>query len=101
MQISYIEALDQLQAILVTDAGKLQAVGVAVGTNPAWNWSQGTSLSESITALNATSRSASYSALLPPTWGIWNLKPDNVTQYSSDDVTTYYCDGPQYPQTSP
>ncbi len=88
-----VEALDQLGAILVSEAGKLQTVGTKVGTDPAWAWTQGSSLSEAITALNATSRAQSYSALLPPTWAMWNLKPDNVTQTTSDDVKTYKCIG--------
>jgi hypothetical protein len=92
-QISYVEALDNLGALLVTDAGKLQTVGVSVGTDPTWSWNEGTSLSESITALNATSRASSYAALLPPTWGVWNLKGAGQSPPSSDDVKKYVCAG--------
>ena len=88
-QVSYVEALDQLGAILVSDAGKLQTVGVSVGTDPAWSWSEGTTLSESITALNATSRAYSYAALLPPTWGVWNLKGYGQSPPTANDVKTY------------
>ena len=92
-QVSYVEALDQLGAILVTDAGKLQTVGVSVGTDPTWSWSEGTTLSESITALNATSRASSYAALLPPTWGVWNLKGAGQSPPGSNDVKKYECAG--------
>lgn len=92
-QVSYVEALDQLGAILVSDAGKLQTVGVSVGTDPAWSWTEGSTLSESITALNATSRASSYAALLPPTWGVWNLKGYGQSPPTANDVKTYYCAG--------
>ena len=77
----------------MTDAGKLQTVGVSVGTDPAWSWSEGSTLSESITALNASSRASSYAALLPPTWGVWNLKGYGQSPPTANDVKTYYCAG--------
>lgn len=92
-ELASVEALDQLGAILVSDAGNLQTVGTKVGTDPAWNWSQGSSLSEAITTLNASSRAQSYSALIPAAWAMWNHKPDKVTQTTSDDVKTYKCTG--------
>jgi hypothetical protein len=90
---SYIEASDQLGAILVSDAGKLQTVGTKVGTDPAWDWDEGSSLSEAITALNAASRASSYAALLSQTWGVWNLKGAGQSPPVSHNVTTYQCAG--------
>jgi hypothetical protein len=92
-QLSYVEALDQLGAILVSDAGKLQTVGVSVGTDAVWSWNEGSTLGESITAFNATSRSASYAALLPPTWGVWDLKGYGQSPPGSNDVKKYECAG--------
>ena len=34
---------------------------------------------------------AVYSALLPPTWQVYSLKPDLVTEFSSADVKTFGC----------
>src|SRR5262249_60634871 len=80
-----VEGLNNLETTLLPDAGKLQAVGPA-----AWDWTP-TTTNEAITALNATARSASYTAMLPLAWPVWNLQPDNVTQTSSDDVSAYGC----------
>jgi hypothetical protein len=93
-QVSYVEALDQLGAILVTDAGKLQTVGVSASSDPAWSWTTGSSLGESVTALNATSRASSYAALLPPTWGVWDLKGAGQSPTTNaNDVKKYQCAG--------
>lgn len=40
---------------------------------------------------NASTLQAAYSALLPPTWPVYNLKPDLKTQFSSDNVSTFAC----------
>ena len=89
----YINALGLLGDILVSDAGKLLAVGSQVLGNADWEWTNETT-KNAITFLNATTLQSSYSALLPPTWLQWNLKPSFINgQTSSADQTTWGCRG--------
>ena len=96
----HIAALGLLNNILATDAGKLLAAGSQLMGNGDWEWSS-LATNNAITFLNATTVQSSYSALLPPTWLMWNLKPNfingpssvpqNTPQTSSGDQTTWYC----------
>ena len=90
---AHYDALTNLGAILVSDAGKLQTVGTnTLDPSSGWSWTANSDTAGDATnALNATTTSAAYSALLPPTWPLWNLKPDFVTQFSSADVNTFGC----------
>jgi hypothetical protein len=97
-QTAYLEWVNQAEDILVSDYGKLSAVGTAVGSDPSWDWTSSTT-NTVITALDAGTRAAAYSALLPIAWGGYNLKPGTNEQSSgSNDVATYICDEPSdYP----
>jgi hypothetical protein len=88
--LAHLTALVRLEAILVADAGKLQAVGTNLENNPAWQWSPGAT-SDVVNALNASTRQTVYSALLPAAWPLYSLKPDLVTQFSSAEVTQFAC----------
>jgi hypothetical protein len=87
---AHIDALGQLENILVGDYGKLQTVGQDL-TTPAWTWNGTTTTANAATALGATTVQAVYSALLPPTWQVYSLKPDLVTEFSSANVATFQC----------
>jgi hypothetical protein len=89
-QTAYIQWINQMEEILLYDYGKLQAVGTAVGSNPAWHWTPRTN-TDSITALQAGTRASAYSALLPVAWQGYNLKPDMKSQFFSNDVRTLKC----------
>jgi hypothetical protein len=96
-QTAYLEWVNQAEDILVSDYGKLSAVGTAVGSDPSWDWTSSTT-NTVITALDAGTRAAAYSALLPIAWGGWNLKPGDDLS-GSNDVNSYICDEPNvYPQ---
>lgn len=92
-QQGYLDSLDRLAGIIVSDYGKLHTVGVATGTDDAWSWQEGSSLQDSYTAINASTIAQSYASMLPLAWPVWNLKPDYETQLSSADLTTYKCGG--------
>ena len=82
----------QMATILLYDYGKLQTVGAALGGDDAtWGWPADTS--NMIYGLEGGTRASAYTALVPTTWPGWNLKPDGVSQTSSDDVTQLACDG--------
>jgi hypothetical protein len=90
-QTAYKEELYDLQDILVSDVGKLETVADDAATNPDWAWDPAKNFAAAVNTLTASTVSQSYSALLPLTWSMFNLKPDNVTQTTSDDVNTYEC----------
>jgi hypothetical protein len=91
----YYYALGNVSTILVEDAGKLQVVGSQLFGNTDWEWTK----SKTGTAnnyLSATATQSAYSALLPPSWLMWNLKPSfansqNGTQTSSANQATWGC----------
>jgi hypothetical protein len=80
-----------LQNILLADVGKLQTVGTNVN-NPAWALST-TTTQDAVNLLNVTTARAVYSALVPATWQLYNLKPDPQSQppVTSADVAQYVC----------
>jgi hypothetical protein len=90
---AHFDALANLGAILVSDAGKLQTVGTnTLDPSSGWSWTANPDTAgDAVNALNSTTASSAYSALLPPTWPLWNLKPDLKTQFSSADVNTFGC----------
>ncbi len=90
-QTGYNLWVDEMEKILLYDYGKLRDVGTAVGTDPAWTWTSDTTR-ETITALQAGTAASAYSALVPAAWSGYNLKPDDKTQTSSDDVKQLRCD---------
>lgn len=92
-QEGYLDSLDRLAGILVSDYGKLHTVGVATGTDDAWSWQEGSSLQDSYTAINASTIAQSYASMLPLAWPVWDLRPDYDTQMSSADLTTFKCVG--------
>ncbi len=90
-QEGYLDSLDRLAGILVSDYGKLHTVGVATGTDDAWSWQEGSSLQDSYTAINASTIAQSYASMLPLAWPVWDLRPDYQTQMSSADLSTFKC----------
>ena len=89
-QKAYTQWVDQMEGILLSDYGKLSAVGKAMVT-PQWEWIAGVTTSKAITALDADATASAYSALLPKEWPVYNLKPDGTTQQFSNNVTTLKC----------
>jgi len=88
--LAQLESLGRLQAIVLTDAGKLETVGTNAIGSKAWSWSS-TASTTAARLLNQTTRSAVYAALLPVTWDLYGLKPDLVTQFKADDVASFGC----------
>jgi hypothetical protein len=93
----HLAALGDLYNILVADWGKLETVGFdAGGGDSAWAWNT-TTTSNAVTALNQTTVQAVYSALLPATWQLYNLKPSypdsqgGANETSSANVATFAC----------
>ena len=66
-QAAYSQWVDQMQAIVLDDYGKLSGVGTAIGNNSAWTWRASTT-SQAITALQANTTASAYSALEPVAW---------------------------------
>ncbi|MBV9205381.1 MAG: hypothetical protein JO037_08235 [Actinobacteria bacterium] len=103
-QAAYGQWIDQMEGILLSDYGKLSAVGTAVGTDQ-WEWEAGVTTSKAVTALQADATASAYSALLPKVWPVYNLKPDGTNQQYSNNVTTLRCNpgsssAPNYPFAS-
>ena len=86
---AHVYGLDRLFEILVADAGKLETVGLNLSANGAWAW--GNTTGDANDVLLATTLQTAYSALLPPWWFGYNLKPDLVHQFSSNKVSTFGC----------
>ena len=91
-QVAYLEWVNNAEGILLSDYGRLKAVG----THPL-DWPS-TYTNYLITALEGGTRASAYSALLPIAWSGYNLKA--VTETSSgplpnpanpDDVTKFGC----------
>ena len=92
--LAYEAWVSQMQTILLTDYGKLKAVGAKVGGDPAWDWTPQLT-TRAVDALRGNTRAAAYSALLPKVWPGYNLKPSSQgEQQSSNDVKTLACDYP-------
>jgi hypothetical protein len=90
-QEAYFEWTNTAQDILVSDYGKLSKVGISIiHGDPGWVWdSQAANVL--ITALDAGTRAAAYSALIPVAWGGYNLKP-GYNLSGSNDVGSYVCE---------
>jgi hypothetical protein len=86
---AHVYGLDRLFEILVADAGKLETVGLNLANNGAWAW--GNTAGDATSVLEATTLQTAYSALVPPFWFGYNLKPDLVHQFSSNNVSTFGC----------
>ena len=99
-QTAAVEGIDRLEGILLTDYGKLSAVGTkAGGGDPSWAWTADTTL-DTITALNASTRGASYTSLIPEIYKATDLEPDpeiNSTWANTNDVTKYDCENNDHP----
>ncbi|MFL5859916.1 MAG: hypothetical protein ACJ780_03930 [Solirubrobacteraceae bacterium] len=99
-QTAAVEGIDRLEAILLTDYGKLSAVGTkAGGGDPSWAWTADTTL-DTITALNASTRGASYTSLIPEIYEATDLAPDpdtDSTWATTNDVTKYACNNDDHP----
>jgi hypothetical protein len=70
---AHLATLGNLQVILVSDYGKLSAVGNNTATTYKWTNAATTA---AIQALNATTQQSVYSAMLPYKWELVQLKPD-------------------------
>jgi hypothetical protein len=81
-----------LEKILLDDYGKLSFVGQNIA-NKVWTWNNDIAMA-AISAINATTTQVAYSALLPKTWPLVELKPDLVTQFQSQDVVNFLCTHP-------
>ncbi len=99
-QTAAVEGIDRLEGILLTDYGKLSAVGTkAGGGDPSWAWTADTTL-DTITALNASTRGASYTSLIPEIYKATSLEPDPNTASTwatTNDVTKYACSSNNHP----
>jgi hypothetical protein len=89
-----------LEPILLKDYGKLSIVGQNIG-NKVWIWNNDIAKGV-VSALSATTTQATYSALLPKTWPLVELKPDLITQFQSADVINFICfhPAPEFAVTS-
>jgi hypothetical protein len=92
-QIAYLEWVNNAQDILMSDYGRLKAVG----TNSSWAWPP-TYTNYLIEALEGSTRASAYSALMPLVWGGYNLTATTFTSTgplpnpaNPDDVTKYGC----------
>ena len=85
---AHLASLGRIEAILLTDAGKLQITGERVENDPRWAWRTDTS-SNAATRLHASTTAQVYGALLRPAWTLWQLAPTNGNP--SSDVKTYGC----------
>lgn len=85
----HLASLGRLEVILLSDYGKLSAVGTNLPTS-AWAWGPN-STSDAVNALNATTQQTAYSALIPPSWPLVELKPDLITWFTSSDVKNFRC----------
>ena len=83
---AHLATLGNLQLILVSDWGKLSAVGGGVTTTYAWTNADTTA---AIQALNATTLQNAYSALLPTVWVQVELKPDLEGLFNSSSVGVF------------
>jgi hypothetical protein len=83
---AHLATLGNLQLILVSDWGKLSAVGGGVTSIYAWTNADTTA---AIQALNATTQQSAYSALLPNVWVQVELKPDLEGLFNSSDVNSF------------
>lgn len=90
-QTAYVDWLGTMQRIVLSDYGKLSAVGRAIGNDPAWTWTTGVTTPQAITALQANATASAFSALVPVAWPGYNLTPDFTSQTSSNNVSTYEC----------
>ena len=92
-QSATVEGIDRMETILLTDYGKLQAVGTKAGGGDAdWALTSDTTIT-SIDALNASTRAQSYSTLMPMTWAGTDLEPspNGGNEQVTNDVTQYAC----------
>jgi hypothetical protein len=86
-QAAYAQWVDQMEAIMLDDYGKLSAVGTAIGNNTAWTW-RPTTTGQAITALQANTTASAYSALEPVAWPAYNL---TGLGQPSNDVNSFSC----------
>ena len=109
-QLAYLEWVNNAQDILLSDYGRLSAVGTAIGGDASWKWT-GSTTNDLITALKAGTRASAYSALLPVAWGGYNLKavtagsqgplpnpanPDDVTKFGCSEYYELITEGNNY-----
>jgi hypothetical protein len=88
--LAQYEAMGQIELILVADQGKLLTVRQKAGTDPSWRWSAATT-NDAINFLNTSARAASYSALMPPSWPIWDVQ--STASQSGPTTTAQICVG--------
>lgn len=84
------EGLDRLENILLTDYGRLSAVGKAIQTDPRWDWDNDDTIN-AITTLNTSALSSAYTALVPLTYAPFAMKPGS-TETTTNDPKKYECD---------
>ena len=84
---AHLASLGNLQVILVSDYGKLSAVGDNTATTYRWTNAATTA---AIQSLNATTQQTAYSAMLPVTWKMVQLKPDLSGLTDSSAVSIFY-----------
>ena len=100
-QTATYQWLNNLQDILLSDYGKLSAVGTAIQEQEnGWEWT-GQTTNFLIDAVNGNARAAAYSALVPVAWPTYNLTartpPGNT---NPNDVKNFYCSEWTYIQGS-
>jgi hypothetical protein len=99
-QLATVEGIQKMELILLTDYGRLSAVGSAAGGSDAsWAWTPDSTI-DAITALNAATRAASYTTLIPETWVSTSLEPEYYldpgseypgNNWQTDSVAYYQC----------
>jgi hypothetical protein len=100
-QTATYQWLNNLQDILLSDYGKLSAVGTAIQEQEnGWEWT-GQTTNFLIDAVNGNARAAAYSALVPVAWPAYNLTartpPGNT---NPNNVRDFYCSEWTYIQGS-
>jgi hypothetical protein len=81
LEDSYVNTLlsyDQIEAILLSDYGKLSGIGAAaLGGDPEWTWSGANpnTTADGLQALEASTNRWSWGELMPVAWPVWEVGP--------------------------
>jgi hypothetical protein len=87
-QSAAVEGIDRMETILLSDYGRLAAVGIAAGgADPSWAWTPDTTI-DGIHALNAGTRAASYTTLIPEIYRATDLEPNDDNGPTTPPRTT-------------
>lgn len=79
--------LRRSKVLILTDAGKLEAVGEGTDTK-AWEWSDQSDI-DAASSIDANARAEAYSALVPITWSAWQLVAGNGSYNQRERASGY------------